>query len=180
MDDRPSPDRCDSASGCYSWSPTTYPGGGGGRDSFGDVDFACGAREGVKRAVAQSILPRSEPPDERSRERRTLKRSVWVVSGRGDFLEYFHGHALGVCWSRTATRGTVVPPSQEGLDVLDAASWGGDGGFLLGLGTASLPSFADTYSSCRTGCLVPTCAWMFGPSPRHWLNRFVVCPSCGV
>lgn len=99
---------------------------------FGDVDFACGAREGVKRAVAQSILPPSEPPDERSRERRTHKRSVWVVSGRGDFLEYFHGHALGVCWSRTATRGRVVPPSQEGLDVLDAASWGGDGGFLLG------------------------------------------------
>ncbi|OAF56470.1 hypothetical protein VC83_06749 [Pseudogymnoascus destructans] len=31
--DRPSPDRCDSDGGCYSWKPYTYPGGRGGRDS---------------------------------------------------------------------------------------------------------------------------------------------------
>lgn len=165
MGDRPSPDRCDSVSGCYSWSPTTYPGGGGGRDSFrGRGLCVWGARRGETRGCP--IDPASFRTPRRTVEGATYpEKSVWAVSGRGDFLEYFHGHALGVCWSRTATRGRVVPPSQDGLDVLGAASWGGDGGFLLGIGTASLPSFADTYSSCRTGCLVPTCAWMFGPSP---------------
>lgn len=115
-----------------------------------------GARRGLKRAVVQSILRPEGPRDDQSSVRCSLKRTFGRVSGQGDFLEYFQSHALGVCWSRTATRGRVVPPSQEGLDLLDAASRERDGRILLGLGTASLPSFVDTYSSCRNGCLVPT------------------------
>lgn len=73
--DRPSPDRCDSESGCYSWSPTTYPGGGGGRDSFrGRGVRVWGARRGETRGCP--IDPASfRTPRRTVEEQRTLKRA---------------------------------------------------------------------------------------------------------
>ncbi|KFY49743.1 hypothetical protein V496_09805 [Pseudogymnoascus sp. VKM F-4515 (FW-2607)] len=132
MGDRPSPDLCDSVGGCYSWTPATYPGGGGGRDSFwGRGLRVWGARRCETRGYP--IDPASFSTPRRKVEGATYpEKNVWAVSGRGDFLEYFHGHALGVCCSRTATRGRVVPPSQEGLDLLDPVSWEAMGDFYWG------------------------------------------------
>lgn len=108
MGDRPSPDRCDSVSGCYSWSPTTYPGGGGGRDSFrGRGLRVWGARRGETRGCP--IDPASFRTPRRTVEGATYpEKSVWAVSGR-----------RGTSWNtfmamRWACVG-VVPQRVEGL-----------------------------------------------------------------
>ena len=128
---------------------------------FGDVELACGAREGVKRAVAQSILCPEGPRDDQSSVRRSLKRTFGRFRVRVTFWNTFRA-------MRWACVG-VVPQRVEGCTSVSGESrfarYSVVGGFLLGLNTGSLPSFADTYSSCRNDCLVPTRAWISAPSP---------------
>lgn len=107
MGDRPSPDLCDSVGGCYSWTPATYPVVVAVETRFGGVDSACGAREGVKRAVTQSILRPLAPRDERSRERRTLKRTFGRFRVEGTSWNTF----MATPWVCVA----VVPQRVEGL-----------------------------------------------------------------